>query len=61
MNTTIKAVDDLIIQTEGFKSSIVELTKAVASVRKYGGTVGNKFDKLSNEVNEVKKRITKVE
>ena len=39
----------------------MELIKPVASVRKYGGTVGNKVDKISNEVNEVKKCLTKVE
>ena len=61
MNTSIEAVDDLFSQTQGFKTSIVELTKSVAPVRKDGGVVGNNVEKLSNEVNEVKKRLTKVE
>ena len=51
----------MVIQTQGFKSFIVELTKAVVSVRKDGGTVVNKVGKISNEVNEVKKCFTKVE
>ena len=51
INTSIEAVDNLVIQIQGFKSSIVELNKSVASVRKYGLTVGNNHDKLSDEVN----------
>ena len=46
---------------EGFEVSILELTKVVVTMRKDGGTVGNKYDKLSNEVNEAKKRLAEVE
>ena len=61
MNTSIEVVDDFVSQRQGFKTCIVESTKSVTSVRKDGGAVGNKADKLTNEVNEVKERLTKVE
>ena len=60
MNTAIEAVDDLVIQTKGFKSSIVKLTKARAPVKKEGGIVGNKVDNIYNEINEMMKRLAKV-
>ena len=61
MNTSVEAVDSLVEQTAGFKSTINELTKSLAQVRKEAGTVGNKNDKLSSEVNDLKKRLSKLE
>ena len=61
MNTSVEAVDKLTEQTGGFSSAISELTKNVASVRKDGGTIGNKADKLSSELSDLKKRLTKLE
>ena len=60
-NMPIESVKKLVEQTEEFEVSIVELKKAAASVRKVGEIVGNKHDKLSNEVNDTKERLTKVE
>ena len=61
MNTSVEAVDSLVAQTAGFKSTINELTKSLAQVRKEAGTVGNKNDKLSSEVSDLKKRLSKLE
>ena len=61
INTSIEVVDNVVEQPKGFKTSIVELTKSVTSAKKDGGTISNKHDKLSNDVNGVKKRLAKVE
>ena len=60
MNTLIEVVENLFIQTQRFKSFIMELTKSVKSARKDGGLVGSKHVKLSNEVNDVRKRLNQV-
>ena len=54
-------MDKLTEQIGGSSSIISELTKNVASVRKYQGIIGNKADKLSSELSDLKKRLTKLE
>ena len=61
MNTSVKAVDRLIEQSNEVQTTITTMTKSVSSVAKDSGTIGNKMDQLKNEVNELKKRIVKLE
>ena len=61
MNTWVEAVDRLGEQTAGFKATIVDLTKSLAYVRKENGNFGNKNDKMSTEVNDLKRRLMKLE
>ena len=61
MNTSVEAVENLVKQTAGFKATINELTKSLAQVRNEAGTVGKKNDKLSSEVNDLKKILLKLE
>ena len=61
MNTSVEAVDRMGEQTAGFKATIVDLTKSLAYVRKENGNFGNKNDKMSTEVNDLKRRLMKLE
>ena len=61
MNTSVEAVDRLTEQSSEFKTAIAELTKKLAGVGKDGGTVGNKVDRMSNEIGELKKRLKALE
>ena len=54
MKASTEALENLVSQTQGFKKSIVELTKSAGLARKDGGTVENKVGKLSNEIDKVK-------
>ena len=61
MNTSVEAVDRLIEQRKEVQTTITAMTKSVSSVAKDSGTIGDKMDQLKNEVNELKKRIVKLE
>ena len=61
MNTSVEAVDRLVDQGKEFQTTISSMSRSVASVVKDCGTVGNTVDKLKNEINELKKRLAKVE
>ena len=61
MNTSVEAVDRLADQGKEFQTTISTMSRSVASVVKDCGTVGNTVDKLKNEINDLKKRLAKVE
>ena len=44
-----------------FKNQFSEMNRKVTSAGKEAGTVGNKYDKLVTEINELKKRVKKKE
>ena len=61
MNTSVEAVDKLVEQMREVLTNNTTMTKAVSSVSKDSGTIGNNVDKLKNEISELKKRLLKVE
>ena len=61
MNTSVEAVDQLTSQMLEFKNQFSDMNRKVTSAGKEAGTVGNKYDKLVSEINELKKRVKKLE
>ena len=60
MNTSVEAVNKLVEQIREVLTNNTTMTKAVSSVSKDSGTIGNNVDKLKNEISELKKRLIKV-
>ena len=61
MNTSVEAVDRLVEQVAEMKSSYGDMSRKVQGAGNTSTTVGNKTDKLKEEVADLRRRIVKLE
>ena len=61
MNTSVEAVDRLVEQVAEMKGSYGDMSRKVQGASNTSTTVGNKIDKLKQEVAELNRRIVKLE
>ena len=61
INTSVEAVDRLVEQVAEMKSAYGDMSRKVQGAGNTSTTVGNKTDKLKEEVADLRRRIVKLE